>query len=114
MAGCGGGNDNEAGGLTAFNVVPTALTLTGPDENTCGIGYAGRVYVVGGSGPYRVLNVGAGAPGNEYIVISRTTLDRPGDYFEVTLLGCMTSIPVAVIDQQGRQVTLSLTSAKGS
>ncbi|WP_425257610.1 hypothetical protein ACPOLB_19085 [Rubrivivax sp. RP6-9] len=113
LASCGGGNDNEAGGLTAFNITPSALTLTGPNEDTCGVGHAGRVYVFGGSAPYRVFNSGAGVPGNEFIVLSRTTLDRPGEYFDVTLLGCMTTIPVTVVDQQGRQVTLSLSSVKG-
>ncbi len=113
LASCGGGNDNEAGGLTAFNIVPNALTLSGPDPDTCGVGYAGRVYVFGGSGPYRLFNVGAGAPGSEYVQLSKTTVDRPGDFFEVTLLGCMSSISVAVVDQQGRQVLLSLTSNKG-
>ncbi len=31
MASCGGGSDVDAGSLTAFNIVPTSITLTGPD-----------------------------------------------------------------------------------
>jgi len=109
LASCGGGSDADAGSLVPFNIVPTSITLTGPDANTCGGGYGGRVFVYGGAGPYRVDNTGAG-----FLAVSRTTLDRPGDFFEVTLGGgCMTNIQVVVIDQLGRQSTLSVTSVKG-
>lgn len=109
MASCGGGSDADAGSLTAFNIVPTSITLTGPDAATCGAGYGGRVFVYGGAGPYRVDNTGAG-----FVAVSKTTLDRPGDFFEVTLGGgCMSNIQVVVVDQVGRQATLSVTSVKG-
>lgn len=114
-AGCGVGNDQDAGSLTNFNVVPTEITLTGPDANTCGTGYAGRVYVFGGDGPYVVKNSG-GAPsggGTGYVQVSRTSLSRSGDFFEVTLLGCMENIAVAVVDQKGRQAIVSLSSTVG-
>ena len=109
VAGCGGGNSSEAGGLTAFNIVPTSMTLTGPDKNTCGIGYAGRAFVQGGAGPYQVRNTGEG-----YVQVSKTQLDRPGDYFDVNLLTCMTNVQVLVVDQLGRQANLSLSSTKGN
>ena len=108
--GCGGGNDADAGGATPFNIVPSSMTLTGPNKDTCGTGYAGRVFVYGGAGPYRVDN---SLPGG--VLVSKTTIDRPGDYFDVTLTGgCMTTIPVVVIDQWGRQVSLLLSSVKGA
>ncbi len=117
VAGCGVGNDQDAGSLTEFNVVPTGITLTGPNATTCGTGYAGRVYVFGGNGPYVVKNTGAGALDGSapaYIEVSRTTLTRSGDFFEVTLLGCMDQVPIVVVDQQGRQATVSLTAKVGS
>ena len=117
LASCGGGSNADAGSLTAFNIVPTSITLTGPDANTCGAGYGGRVYVYGGAGPYRVNNSGGnavGVPGSGFITVNKTLVDRPGEFFEVTLNGgCMTNIQVIVVDQLGRQSTLSVSSVKG-
>lgn len=105
-AGCGGGNDQDAGGLTSFSVVPSSITLTGPNTTTCGGGYAGRVYVYGGSGPYQVDNTGP-----DIIAVSRTKLDRPGDFFDVQFAGaCMTSISVVVTDALGRRAIVSMNS----
>lgn len=110
VAGCGGGADESRGGLTAFNVTPTSMTITGPDATTCGSGYAGRVYVYGGAGPYTVNNTLPGV-----IVVSKTTVSGPGDYFDVSVLGgCLTTIPIVVVDQLGRQATVTITTTKGS
>lgn len=108
-ASCGGGGA-DAGSLTPFNVVPTEITLTGPDANTCGGGLAGRVFVFGGSGPYTVNNTGEG-----FVSVSKTKLDRPGDFFEVTTAGgCMDNIPIVVVDKLGRQAIFSISAVKGS
>jgi hypothetical protein len=57
VSGCGGSDDDSAGGLTEFSASPDAITLTGPDDTTCaGPGMAGRVFIHGGAGPYRVEN----------------------------------------------------------
>jgi hypothetical protein len=110
VSSCGGGNDTDAGSLTAFNVVPASVSLKGPNENTCGSGFASRVFVYGGAGPYRIDNT---LPGS--LAVSKATLDRPGDSFDVAVLttGCMTNIPIVVIDQVGRQTTFSVTTVKG-
>jgi hypothetical protein len=117
VASCGGGNNADAGSLTAFNIVPTSITLTGPNENTCGGGYGGRVYVYGGAGPYSINNSGGnqvGVPGSGFVTINKTIVDRQGEFFEVTLNGgCMTNIQIIVVDQLGRQSTLSVSSVKG-
>ncbi|MCY7316262.1 MAG: hypothetical protein LH480_11750 [Rubrivivax sp.] len=109
-ASCGGGNDNDAGSLVAFNIVPSSISFTGTNATTCG-GGTGRVYVYGGAGPYRVDNTGAG-----YVAISKATLDRPGDFVDVTVTSgqCITNIQVVVIDQLGRQVNLAVSSVKGT
>ena len=109
-AGCGGGNDADAGSLTQFNIVPTTLTLTSPG---CAPAFIGRVYVYGGAGPYRVYNGGdANDPLNAVVRLSKTTVDRPGDFFEVSTVQpfCLTNVSVIVVDQLGRQVTLSVNS----
>jgi len=120
-ASCGGGG-SDAGSLTPFNVVPSAITLTGPDANTCGSGSAGRVFVFGGSSPYTVNNTGKGFvtvthPDKPNPPPDPIKLDRPGDYFEVTVPipnSCMDNIPIVVVDKLGRQVTFSISSVKGA
>lgn len=108
-ASCGGGG-SDAGSLTPFNVVPTEITLTGPDANTCGSGSAGRVFVFGGSSPYTVNNTGEG-----FVTVSKTKVDRPGDFFDVTTAGgCMDNIQIVVVDKLGRQATFSISAVKGS
>lgn len=108
VASCGGGG-SDAGALTPFNVVPSEITLTGPDANTCGGGNAGRVFVFGGSSPYTVNNTGEG-----FVTVSKTKVDRPGDFFDVTTAGiCMDNIQIVVVDKLGRQATFSVSAVKG-
>jgi hypothetical protein len=111
LAGCGGNDEAAAGGQAAFNIVPTQVTLTGPDANTCASGYAGRVHVFGGAGPYEVFNTDPSV-----VSVSKTSVSGPGDYFDVFLptSTCLASIPVVVRDRWGRQVTLSINSVKGA
>jgi hypothetical protein len=109
LASCGGGDDKDAGSLTAFNIVPSSMTLTGPNPTTCGAGSAGRVFVYGGTGPYRINNT---LPDN--VALSKSSLGESGDFFDVTFLGgCMENVSVVVVDDKGRQVLLSLTSVVG-
>lgn len=109
-AGCGVGNDQDAGSLTTFNVQPTEFTVAGPNADTCGSG-ATRVYVFGGDGPYVVKN--SGAPFG--VTVSRTSLDRSGDFFIVDWTSttlCGTAV-VVVVDQKGRQAVFTLNSERG-
>jgi hypothetical protein len=109
-AGCGVGNDQDAGSLTAFNVQPSSFTVAGPDSNTCGSGET-RVYAFGGDGPYVVKN--SGAPFG--VTVSRTSLDRSGDFFIAswTDAGLCGSAVVVVVDQKGRQAVFTLNSERG-
>ncbi len=113
LVACGVGNDeDEAGGLTAFNVTPTSMTLTGPNATTCGSGFATRVYVNGGTAPYRVTST---LP--EDVVVSRGTVEHPGEFFDITLPfanTCLTTVPVLVIDKLGRQATVTISSVKAA
>lgn len=110
LAACGGGNDQDAGSQTAFNIAPTTITLGGDGVN-CGSGYASRVYAYGGAGPYKVYNTAPDA-----IVLSKTLVDRPGDFFDVTVLAgfCLTNATIVVVDALGRQVTFTVNSTKGT
>jgi hypothetical protein len=120
VAGCGGGNSNEAGSSTAFNIAPTSLNLSGPDGDTCAGPdptdpaavplFAGRIFVYGGAGPYRVQNSQPLLVG-----LSTTVVPRSGDSFDVFYLtrGCLDPVTVIVVDQIGRQQTLTLRSTPG-
>ena len=117
LVGCGGGESEERGGATAFNIVPTSTTLTGPDvpagsppPTDCPSGFASRVFAYGGAGPYTVQVTLPGA-----ITVSKNVLSGPGDFFDVFVntTGCMTDIPIIVRDQIGRQTTFTVTTVPG-
>jgi hypothetical protein len=105
------GDSETAGSPTGFQVVPESITFTGPDANTCGGGTT-RVFVYGGAGPYRIDNT---APVS--VTVSTTSVSGPGGYFDVQVAastGCLTSIPIVVVDQLNKQVTFTVTTEKGS
>lgn len=117
LVGCGGGESEERGGATAFNIVPTSTTLTGadvpagsPPPTDCPSGFATRVFVYGGAGPYTVNVTLPGA-----ISVSKNVVSGPGDFFDVFVntIGCMTDIPIVVRDQTGRQAVITVTTVPG-
>jgi hypothetical protein len=117
LVGCGGGETEERGGATAFNIVPTSTTLTGldvppgsPPPTDCPTGFATRVFAYGGAGPYTVNITLPGA-----ITVSKTLLSGPGDFFDVFVntTGCLTNIPIVVRDQTGRQAIITVTTVPG-
>lgn len=111
LGGCGVGNDDdEAGSLTAFNVQPTEITITGA-ANTCpGAGFATRVFVYGGTAPYQVDTTQPGV-----VFVSTSQVDHPGGSFDITLAaGCLTNISVVVTDKLGRQAIVSVNANRGA
>jgi len=108
--GCGGGGES-AGSLTEFSVVPDEITLTGPDENTCGGGDAGRVYIYGGAGPYRVDSTQPSV-----VFATAVTMVGPSSgYFDVFVApgACLTTISVVAVDTLGRTAVLEVSTEKG-
>lgn len=113
LAACGGGDKGEAGSPTAFSTVPDEITLSGPNADTCGGGFAGRVFIYGGAAPYRIDNTHP-----LLVAVSRKTVDNRtgGDaYFDVTYLtsACMDNIQLVVTDALDKKVEISLSSIKG-
>lgn len=108
-AACGGGGESS-GGDTTFSIVPDSITITSEGES-CPSGFAGRVFVYGGAGPYRLDNT---VP--DEIVLSSGSVSGPGGYFDVFLNGnvCLDPGSVVVVDQSGKTVTLTLTSKAAS
>lgn len=109
MASCGGGGDEE-GAPQPLRVVPSDVTLTGPDKDTCGGGFAGEMFVYGGTAPYKIDNT---LPG--YMQASKTQVDHPGQSFTVDVLtgACIDKGTIAITDARNRQVLLTVSSKKG-
>ena len=108
-AGCGGGNDDEAGEqFTPFGITPDDITFTGP-PGFCGVGGNVQVLVSGGSAPYQIKNLFP-----DYVAIDKTSVAHRGETFTVNFLGgCLDPGLVVVIDAVGREVTLTLTNEEG-
>jgi hypothetical protein len=107
-SGCGGGDDSE-GGTTALTAVPSELTVTWPDSQTCGASYAGRVFVYGGAGPYRLDNTSP-----DSVVLSKSRLSGPGDFVDVNFTGrCLDTATIVVVDQTNRTTQFTLSNVAG-
>ena len=111
LSGCGGG-DESSGSATEFSIVPATVTVKGADATTCsGAGYATRVFIYGGAGPYRVDITFPDLIGVTPISYSGTEA-----FFDVYMLtdACVASGIVVVVDQTGRTTQLTVSSVKGS
>ncbi|MBX3603920.1 MAG: hypothetical protein KF788_01545 [Piscinibacter sp.] len=108
-AGCGGGNDDEAGEqFTPFGITPDDVGLTGP-PGACGVGGNIQILVSGGSAPYRIVNT---VP--DYVAVDKASVAHRGETFTVNFLGgCLDPGHIVVIDAVGREVTLTLTNQEG-
>jgi hypothetical protein len=108
LAGCGGGG-NESGPADSIQISPSDLTVEG-GVGACLAGTGPKVYVYGGTPPYKLSNSAAWA-----MTIDHTGLQNSGDGFQLTFNGtCFSSIPVTVEDDMGRLATVSVSNVKGS
>lgn len=108
VASCGG-SDEASGGATPFSISPSTMTITG-SAGTCYSGFAVRVFVHGGTGPYRVENTLPDA-----LVLSTTSVPKSGDSFDVFVTGvCLSPGTINVVDQTGRLVTLTVNNNRGT
>jgi hypothetical protein len=104
VSACGGGDAAE-GGPTQLSVVPSELTVTWSNTGgACGNAFAGRVFVYGGAGPYRLDNTSP-----ERVQLSKARVSKPGDSFDVTFLGgCVDPATIIVVDNTNRTIELTL------
>lgn len=104
VAGCGGGDDTE-GAPVSLSVVPSELKVTWKTpDGSCPGTYAGRVFVYGGAGPYRLDNTSP-----ESVQLSRNNVSEPGQSFDVTFTGgCIDPATVVVVDSTNRITQLTL------
>jgi len=108
---CGGGNDDEAGSLTPLSVVPSDITVTGGVKDVCpGSGMVGKVFIYGGTAPYRIDNTNP-----DIVTIDKASVgDRGGSFTVTSLGGCLDPGLVVVRDKNERQVILTVSLVKGT
>lgn len=113
LAGCGGGGDASAGSPTAFSVVPNTTTHTAPTGSPAGVCYSGgsaKIFIYGGAAPYRIDNTSP-----DILNVDTATVSDRGGSFTVTVTGgCMTTIPIVVVDKLDHTVTYTVTNAPAS
>jgi hypothetical protein len=91
-------------------VVPTTVTITGPDNQTCSSGVSVTYYIFGGQPPYTIRNT---AP--QFIAISPTVVQSAGGGFTVTTLGgCVDPATIPVTDSAAHTVTVTLSNVVGT
>ena len=107
---CGGGSDDEAGSLTPLTVVPSDITVSGAPGFCPGSGQVGKVFVYGGTAPYRIDNTNP-----DFLVTDATVSDRGGSFIVTSLgAGCLAKGPIVVRDKLERQVILTINLQKGT
>lgn len=110
LSACGGGDDDLSGGLTAFSVQPTEITVSSPTgATTCAAGYVGKVFIFGGAPPYRLKN-----SFDTLVTLDKALVNNEGGDFSVTFTGgCMDPGTVIVEDSQRRTISVTLINKIG-
>ncbi|MEO8305227.1 MAG: hypothetical protein ABI724_14000 [Betaproteobacteria bacterium] len=99
-------NGNAAG----FSVLPTSVTIDGPDTLTCSAGVATTYYIYGGQPPYTISNVFP-----QFLQLVQNTVPVSGGGFTVvTLGGCIDKGLFIITDSAGHSVTVDLTNKLGT
>ncbi len=108
---CGGGNDDEAGSLTAFSVDPSEFTLSGAKDLCPGAVEFVTITIYGGAAPYRIDN---SVP--LWLSTNKATVGDRGGNFTVSSrgAGCVENGTIGVYDKNERKVTVTINLAKGT
>ena len=111
LGGCGGGDDDLAGGLTALSVQPAEIAVTvAAGSTTCATGYVGKVFIFGGAPPYRLKN-----SFDSLVALDKALVNNEGGDFTVTFLGgCMDPGTVIVEDSLRRTTSVKLINKIGT
>lgn len=117
---CGGGDDDQAGQKSVFQVQPAEVALNSGDDFCPGPdARAADIHVIGGTAPYRITstsypNIKFGAPGSAAPTNEGTyTVSSRNGGVAVFVSGCL-DMPVTVMDDLGRVVTVQVTAASGA
>jgi len=101
---------NVTSGGPEMAVLPSTVTITGPDTQTCSAGVVSTFYVYGGQPPYVIRNTFPQA-----LVISPTLVTTSGAGFNVTTTGaCVTPATIVIADAAGHTTSVTLNNNLGN
>ncbi|HLX29357.1 MAG TPA: hypothetical protein VKV24_12815 [Casimicrobiaceae bacterium] len=93
-----------------LSVVPTTVTITGPDTQTCSAGVVSTFYIFGGTPPYTIRNTFPQA-----LIVAPTLVAASGGGFNVTTNGaCVNPATISIADAAGHQTTVTLINQVGT
>ena len=97
-------------GANQLQIVPSTLTITGPDNQTCSSNVSTTFYVFGGKPPYTVSN-----PAPQFVRLAQSFIPASGGGFTLTTLGgCVSPLTIAVSDSAGHTATATLNNNVGT
>ena len=95
---------------TQLEIVPTTVTITGPDTQTCSSGVSASFFVFGGQPPYTVTN-----PFPQALALFPNVVTSSGSGFTVTTTGaCVDPATFPVTDAAGHTTTVDLHNVFGT
>ena len=92
-----------------FFTVPTSVTFTGPDNQTCASSLSSEIFIFGGTPPYTISNT---AP--SVFSTNTSVVGFSGGSFRVTPSGICGNTTIAITDAAGRTTTVTVTNELGS
>jgi hypothetical protein len=92
-----------------FFTVPTSVTFTGPDNQTCASSISSEIFIFGGAPPYTISNSQPSA-----FFTNTTVVNFSGGSFRVTPSGICGNATFAVTNSAARTTTVTVTNELGS
>lgn len=102
LAGCGGSGSPDDG-QTPLRASPAEITLTS-ESSTCPPAAGLTVFVLGGVAPYSLRN-----PVPDRVLLDKESVANTGEGVKITFTGgCLTTIPLTIIDRIGNTTTVTM------
>jgi hypothetical protein len=97
-------------GSTVLSVVPSTVTITGPDTSTCSSGFRTDYFIYGGTPPYRVTSTFP----NSVILVNPVVLASGQPFTAITNGSCVNPLVFSIVDAVGLQTTATLINNPGT
>jgi hypothetical protein len=108
LTACGGGDDDQAGQKSEFQVSPAEVEIEW-DGATCGSTKAGDFVIIGGTAPYTLYS-----SFTELITMSTPVVNDRNTQFTAYISGCFDPGTITILDAQGRTITVEIASTAAS
>ncbi len=97
-------------GSTVLSVVPSTVTITGPDTSACSSGFRIDYYIYGGTPPYRITSTFP----NSVTLVNPTVLASGQPFTAITNGSCVNPLVFSIVDAVGLQTTAILNNTPGT